>query len=288
MSTKIEWASDVCNPMPGCSPCSEACTNCYGRRFAVRHKSMGTKGYENLTDNKGRWTGKTAWVPERMDQVLRWKKPRRIFWNSMGDSWNPNNSFENIAAMFGVMAATPQHTHLLLTKRPERMLEWFGWANPHGSAPIAVLHFAAKHCGGAMFDKYKARDYSGFDVWPFPNVHLGVTVENQKRTDRIETLLRCPAALYFVSYEPALGPVDFSPWLWPVPFAEKHDLSDGHYRKLDFLICGAETGPGKRHMELGWARDIRDACVAASVPFFFKKDSQGRRELDGKIWSKLP
>jgi protein gp37 len=282
MTTKIEWATDTINPLIGCSPVSPGCENCFAARMAERHKHMGTEGYADLTHG-GKWTGNTRFVPEQMEKVLRWRKPRRIFWCSMGDMFHEGNTDEQIAACFGIMATTPQHTHLVLTKRSERALEWFGWTLRQ---PYRGHHKATDVCAracealGIPFDPWAYV----LVPWPLPNVWLGVTAEDQQRADeRIPVLLEIPATKRFVSLEPLLSAIELAHdwdhgWM---PFNRS-----GAY--LDWVICGAETGPGKRPMDLAWARSILRQCRAANVPFFFKKDSDGNRELDGQRWEQLP
>lgn len=109
-----------------------------------------------------------------------------------------------------------------------------------------------------------------------PNLWLGVTAENQRRADeRIPILLKIPAAVRFVSVEPMLGLVNIT----------HNDTIKGY---LDWVICGAETGPGARPMKLGWAGFLKDQCAKAEVPFFFKKDSQGKRTLGGRLYEQYP
>lgn len=108
-----------------------------------------------------------------------------------------------------------------------------------------------------------------------PNLWLGVSVENQETADeRIPILLQIPAAVRFVSVEPMLGPVDIN--------------RDWHTPVIDWVICGAETGPGARPMDIQWAYSLGDQCVDADVPFFFKKDSNGNRVLHGQLWEQYP
>ena len=129
-------------------------------------------------------------------------------------------------------------------------------------------------------------------AWPLPNVWLGVSVENQQTADeRIPLLLQTPAAVRFVSYEPALGPVDFEA---AFSVYDKHGEPSSPRCNPDGspaigqVICGAETGPGARPMDLDWARKVRDDCAEAGIPYFFKRDSDGNRKLDGKMHEEIP
>ena len=276
--TKIQWTDRTWNPVRGCSRVSEGCRNCYAERQAVRHAGPG-RPYEGLaksTKAGPRWTGAVRFLPEKLGEPLSWRKPQRVFVNSMSDLFHEELSFEQIAAVFGVMAAAPRHTFQVLTKRPERALEWFRWVESFGdrlenTAPLGVLlHHAQKHCDHAALRR--ASEVFA-QPWPPPNVHLGVSVEDQATADkRIPLLLRCPAAVRFVSCEPLLGPVELTRWL-PQPgqrlqYPSPQDLAAP---SLDWVICGGESGPGARPFDFAWARSIREQCRAAGVAFFLKQ-----------------
>lgn len=224
--------------------------------------------------------------PNRLEQPLRWQKPRRIFVNSLSDLFHEDVPDEFIAAVFGVMAACPSHTFQILTKRPERMRKWFGWVeSKRGDLTVSLVKQ-----GGAWpkVDEYSAESvlcaYCARDVleplsrikwapWPVPNVWLGVSIENQETADeRIPLLLQTPAAIRFISYEPALGPVVMpEEWLMPAFSADDDRYHHPGGRGLDWVIAGGESGPGARPMHPDWVRSIRDQCQAAGVPFFFKQ-----------------
>jgi len=242
MPTKIEWATETWNPITGCTPISEGCKNCYAKRMAQR--LAGRFGYP--ADDPFRVT----LHPDKLDQPLRWKKPRRVFVCSMGDLFHEDVLEEWIDQVYEVIANTPQHTFQILTKRPERMARY-----------IRIMSAA------------------------LPNVWLGVTAENQEQADkRIPVLLQIPAAVRFVSVEPMLEAVVIGDLLGDA-YSSMHG---GFAPGIDWVICGAETGSGARPMDLDWARDLRDQCVSAEVPFFFKRDSNGNRELDGQLWEQYP
>lgn len=307
--TAIEWTrgpdgrkGKAWNPTTGCNDdiVSPGCERCYARRMANR--LAGRYGYP------GDEPFRVTLHPDRLDAPLHWRKPRRVFVDSMGDLFHEDVPDEFIAAVFGVMAACPQHTFMVLTKRAERMAEWFG-------NPLSLLDTteeaaasAAERLADVIWDargndrwKYngpppenlaKRRPWPG---WPLPNVYLGVTAEDQQRADeRIPLLFQTPAAVRFVSVEPMLGPVDieYPETLYPdgpqycCPGHEcgcmgkpiDPPLRWGPYDSgLDWAICGAETGPGARPMNPAWARSLRDQCRAAGVPFFFKKPSPGQQ-----------
>ena len=258
--TKIEWADAVWNPITGCTKISAGCANCYAERMSKRLR--GRCGYP--ADEPFSVT----LHPDRMKEPLKIKKPKRIFVCSMGDLFHKDVSYGFIDKVWGIMSVAPRHTFLILTKRPELMAE-------------IIPRLKERHI---------ARDGSR---WPLPNVHLGVSVEDQATADeRIPLLLQTPAAKRFVSIEPMLGPVDLTD-LAPDAPGKGHTDEDrkvgGHHidaigcdvgveddelyggAVLDGVILGGETGPGARPMHPSWARKIRDDCKAAGVPFMFKQ-----------------
>ena len=262
MSTKIEWVKnpdgtkgETWNPITGCTPISAGCAHCYAKRMSKR--LAGRFGYPAAPHNFD-----VTIHRDKMDLPYSWRKPRRIFVCSMGDLFHETVPGRWIEAVFDVIRHTPRHTYQILTKRPERAKKLsFLWCD---------------------------------DGKPISNVHLGVTPEDQKQVDiRIPILLQIPASVRFASIEPMLGPVDIRKHL---PYEidsggfdpQGFPISLGRRPGLDWIIVGAETGPGKRPMDLRWARDVRDQCQAAGVPFFFKKDSDGRHTLDGRTWEQFP
>lgn len=238
MSTKIEWTEDTWNPVSGCTKISAGCKHCYAERMAIR--LAGRAGYPAKPNQF-----KVTLHPERLEIPLHWRQPRRIFVNSMSDLFHEDVPISFIDDILSVIAACPQHTFQVLTKRPENMMEKL-YKN--------TLETPFRELGGG--------DY-------LPNVWIGVSVEDQKTADeRIPWLLKTPAAVRFVSYEPALGLVDFiGPWPKTI-----HDrdwlLGDPG---LDWIIAGGESGPGARPAHPDWFRSVRDQCQEAGVPFFFKQ-----------------
>lgn len=237
--TKIECADAVWNPVTGCTPVSEGCENCYARRMANRLR--GRSGYPKDDPFK------VTLHPERLNDPLHWKKPRRVFVCSMADICHPKVPDKFIYAVFISMLQSPQHTFLLLTKRPERLLK--------------------------MQKPWKE--------WP-KHIWVGVTAENQVRADeRIPILPQIQAAVRFVSCEPLLGPVDLRKWLeCPTccgtgeiynPIEDDFEDCPAHYPPLHWIIVGGETGPNARPMHPEWVRSLRDQCQEAGVPFFFKQ-----------------
>jgi len=208
-------------------------------------------------------------LPDRLDQPLRWRKPRRIFVDSMADLFHEDVPGNFIRSVFEVMANAQQHTFQVLTKRPERMHELL-------NKPVV----------GEPPHRVWPRP------WPLPNVWLGVSCEDQQTADeRIPLLLETPAAVRFVSAEPLLGPVELTrlPSHYDGddrPLLRLDALRGGHWcgpgqfgpdtAHLNWVIVGGESGPHARPMELAWARSIRDQCRAAGVAYFGKQDSGAR------------
>ena len=265
--TQIDWCDKVWNPVTGCSKVSTGCKNCYAERMAKR--LAGRAGYP--AENPFAVT----LHPDRLNEPLRWRKPRRVFVCSMGDLFHADVPDGFIFRVWQTMAATPWHTYQVLTKRPERMAEFTG--------VCAVM-----------------------PPFALPNVWLGVSVEDQATADeRIPHLLRCPAAVRFVSYEPALGPVDFDGdgyagpgWLRGWHTEAEHDprcdgsCSAGHCpvpvqtenEKLDWIIAGGESGPHARPAHPDWFRSVRDQCKAAGVAFFMKQITERGRKVPFESW----
>lgn len=233
MPTKIEWTDETWNPVTGCTKVSEGCDHCYAETIA--HRFTGTKAYPNGFDVTLR--------PERLDQPLRWKRPRKVFVNSMSDLFHKDVPDDYIARVFAAMALAPQHTFQVLTKRPGRMRSLL----------------SSEQFESAVFLATEGR-FEGYFPWPLPNVWLGTSVENQKWADvRIPLLLDTPAAIRFLSCEPLLGPIDLFAW----------NIDRG--MRVDWVIVGGESGPHARPMHPDWARQLRDDCLTAGIPFHFKQ-----------------
>lgn len=271
-NTRIEWADATVNPILGCSPASPACDHCYAARMAHRlGANPATPQYAGLTDAAGRWTGEVRWSEAGFKNLCKLadaRTPKRVFVGSMTDLFHPTVPDERLDIIFLAMARAPQHTFLILTKRPERMRSYILGAIRRGMTWREGL------TGGIP-----------------PLIWLGVTAENQAQADaRIPILLDTPAARRFVSIEPMLGPVDMNNIL--PAFATKPSATCGQpwgrtisvlrgtvgpdhrgrheYSTLDWVIAGGETGPGARPSHPQWFRSLRDQCEAAGVPFFFK------------------
>lgn len=279
-NTKIEWADATANYVNGCSIVSPGCINCYAMRSGARNlPNHPATGLTKPTKAGHVWTGEIRVVDKWLTTVLGWKRPRRIFWDAHGDLFHDAVSDEVIDRQFAVMALTPQHIHMVLTKRPERMREYLTRHRWHLWAAIGRAIDPARWA--------KLPLLIGGDCTPIPNVMLGTSVEDQQRADeRIPALLATPAAVRFISAGPLLESIDLrriplpglSPGMinaltgdinaypmngWTIDMRE--------YPALDGVIVEGESGPGARPMHPDWARSLRDQCADAGVPFHFKQ-----------------
>jgi protein gp37 len=180
---------------------------------------------------------------------MRWRKPALIFASSTSDFFHERLSDQGICRLFAVMACTPQHTYQVLTKRSWRMRVWA--AKEHRSADVmdalSRMDIPAE---------VKVAGHIALAHWPLPNVWLGVSVEDQQRADeRREDLRNTPAAVRFVSYEPALGPVDWTGWAF-----------------VDWIISGGESGPRARIAHPRWYRGTSDFCASNDVAYLHKQN----------------
>ncbi len=288
--TTIEWTDATWSPITGCTKVSPGCANCYIVRtmpFRVKGRKFQHVGNEMTTG--------VILHTERLEQPLKWRKPQRIFVNSMSDLFHEDVPYEFIAGVFAVMAASQRHTFQILTKRPERALTWFDWFPSFYDGPRRT----DLEVQSAPFLRKALKDAPEVP-WPLPNVHLYVTVENQYWADqRIPLLLQMPAAVHGVSYEPALKAVDFREWLRPI-YCQRPDCPEYCFGEgpncgaaasgLSHIIMGGESGPKARPMHPDWVRSTRDQCIEAGVPFFFKQWGEwiGVDQIDGddhmRIW----
>lgn len=268
--TSIQWTDATWGITRGCSRVSAGCGDstgggCYAERMAHRFSGHGRpfEGLTRLTSRGPRWTGVARFVPEMLDQPLRWRRPRKIFVSSMSDLFHDDIAYEQISAVFGVMAACRQHTFQILTKRPERMLKFFMDHLP--MAPRWELAGAADEATGG-----KVVGIPTDNAWPLPNVWLGVSVENQKTADeRLPILLQTPASVRFASMEPLLGRVMFTWRLKSSPIDAPEGITWD--RGLDWVIVGGESGPGARPCALEWIEFAVQQCQWHDVPVFVKQ-----------------
>lgn len=226
-ATGIEWTDKTWNPTTGCNKISPGCKHCYAELLTRRFKSNFPTGFQFTLH------------PSRLKEPLHWRKPSRVFVNSMSDLFHEDMPEEYLRDIFRVMQASPRHVFQILTKRHERLREL---------APKLV--------------------------WS-ENIWIGVSVETQEYTKRIDSLRDVPAKVRFLSCEPLLGPLDL-------------DLEGIHW-----VITGGESGPGHRPVHVDWVRQIRDQSLEAGAAFFHKQwggasPKKGGRELDGRTWDQMP
>jgi protein gp37 len=235
-NTAIEWTDATWNPVTGCTKISPGCDHCYAERFAERFRGLKGHPFETGFDLTLR--------PDRLEQPLRWQRPRMIFVNSMSDLFHKGIPFSFVEGVFDVMERAPWHVFQVLTKRSSRMRNFVNARYAGGSAPA--------------------------HIW------MGVSVEDGLRLSRVRHLQETRAQLRFLSIEPLVGRLG------------RFDIAGIHW-----VIVGGESGPRARPMRLGWAREVRDQCLGAGVPFFFKqwgglRPTSGGRSLDGREWNQWP
>ena len=227
----------------GCTKLSPACENCWSLTKEKRfRKETGVIFHE-----------------ERLERPLKIKKPTSFaIWN---DLFHESVSFENIDRVIGVISDTPQHIYMVLTKRPERALEFFKWFGNE-----------IKRIG---FDSIPSQSSNPLDYYsPLSNLWIGITVEDQKRAyERIPILLDIPAKIKFLSCEPLLDSIT-------IGFLDMCELN--------WVICGAETGNKARYMNPEWAKYLKDQCQTANIPFFMKKMSNNADITSDLMIRQLP
>jgi protein gp37 len=288
----ISWTDQTWNPIRGCSRVSQGCVNCYAEAVANRFSAPGAP-YEGLVDAHGRWNGVIRVVEDHMLDPIAWGSPRRIFVNSMSDLFHENVPEAVIVDIFAVMALTPRHQYQILTKRPERMAQWFS-----GPA-FAATQSAAKRIVEGWMDKHP-KNWARFMVnapvrvtlagmsmkihthftWPLDNVWLGISCEDQETADeRIPKLMQSSAKVHWISAEPLIAPIDLVPFLkcncrlsdsFNAPPWSHAPLCPCRCR-LDWVVVGGESGPNARPMDLQWARDMKAACTHYGVAYHFKQ-----------------
>lgn len=279
-NTKIEWTDTTWNPLRGCSRVSEGCRNCYAERQAIRQVNGAYAGLVHIANGHPSWTGKVSFVEDHLLDPLSWRKPRRVFVNSMSDLFHENVQDEWIDKIFAVMALCPQHTFQILTKRPGRMVAYLDPACGRIADQVMKMR---KEQGGRSCVAPLPHVPPGTEWWPLSNVWLGVSAENQATAnERVPLLLETTAAVRFISAEPLLGPIDLTRLLVHIgTLALPHGatinaISDyykinGELRHLDWVIAGAESGPGSRTCDTDWIQSIVWECKLAGVPCFVKQ-----------------
>lgn len=261
-SSKIGWTQSTWNVLLGCSKVSPGCRDCYAMREVYRMAANPNPtikaANEGLTvlnskDRQATWTGKVRFLPERLSIPMKRTVPTIYFVNSLSDMFHDDVSDADILTVFQAMGKCPRHTFQILTKRAKRMPQILGprrWRNLGHSPAMGGDHHVAISPGERIFDD------SAFipDAKFLPNVWLGVSVESRQFLPRIDELRTTPAAIRFLSIEPLLEDMG------------KLDLSG-----IDWVILGGESSHRARPLHPDWVRSVRDQCVAARVPFFFKQ-----------------
>lgn len=255
-NSSINWTDITWNAITGCTRVSEGCRHCYIERTTP----FRTTGRRFDTTETGGTTGVDL-HPNRLDWPLkRWKKPAKIFVNSLSDMFHEAIPTEYIAQVFAVMAATPHHTYQLLTKRHARMRSLLSQHAFWTAVGVASIDY---------HDTWPPGEGVSLDAHALPNVWLGVSVEDQKWAGiRIPALRETPAAVRWVSAEPLLGEVTLRPeWLGGADTAG-----------LDWIVAGGESGPGARPMDEEWVRSLLKQCEGTSTAPWVKQL--------GSVWAK--
>lgn len=241
-----------------CTKVDEGCRNCYAEQMNGWRGNGRTYDPANLKHVRLRLDEKI------LEQPLHWRKPRTVFVCSMTDLFGEFVREDYIDCLLAMTTLCPGSTWIVLTKRADRMQEYFNrqMLSPlkHSTARIPAAWHRIEECAAKMEKLWPMIDSV---EWPLPNVWLGVTVTDQKTADeRIRLLLNTPAAVRWVSYEPALGPINFADFI---------DHADPPRFGINWIIAGGESGRKARPAHPDWFRSARDQAVAADVPFFFKQ-----------------
>lgn len=257
------------NPFSGCSPQkpSAGCDHCYAERLAATRLAH-LPAYDGLasmvhrgTESSGRlecedvpkWSGKVRFFPEKLAEPLKRRAPSGIFVADMGDiALLP---FEQIAAIFGVMAACPQHRFYLLTKRPGRLRQWFDdWLD--SKCPDSDWSWSRWTRCWTELSRHFVTDPTAIQPkrWPLPNVFVGTSVCTSADLGNLDELRRIPAAVRYVSFEPLL-----------------EDLGQVDLTGIAWAIIGGESGPRARPCHVEWVRSLVRQCKAAGCATWVKQ-----------------
>ncbi len=261
---------------PHCEVVSAGCAHCYSQ--SNNHRCLPQNGTGLPFDRRSRDLVEIFMDDRILADAQHFRPGTRVFVENQSDLFGEWIPFEVIDELVGVMAVMQGVTFQVLTKHPERAEEYAHWCTANRLQNISDAITRVR------FRIPPFMPQSGILPWPSPNVWIGTSAENQETyNSRIGSLLAIPAPVHFISYEPALGMIDFA-----LP-ALRNDT-----RMVDWIICGAESGPGARDFDEDWARSARDQCLEAQIPFFYKQklNSRGKKietpELDGLTWTQFP
>jgi protein gp37 len=265
--TKIQWTDETANWIVGCTKTrakgakQSGCDKCYAATAASSARLQQFDQYKAVVDGNGNWNGNIEFIPKVLDDLLKGKRSRRVFAPSMSDPFHPGVKTEWLDQFMATVALTPHITYQVLTKRPDRMYEYFN-------------NFDLRRIVGPTFDltaRNNKKDPGQIWKLPFRNLHLGVSVENQAAADeRIPWLIKTPAEVRFLSMEPLIEPV----------FLGRPNL-----KHISWVIVGGESGKNARELNLNWVRGIQDECFDLGVKFFMKQ--AGSNVWDGGRQLKL-
>lgn len=278
--SSIEWTDKTWNPVVGCTKVSPGCKNCYAKTLHdQRHKAHAAG--KKMPAQYAEPFEVVQLMPDRLTDPLSWRKPQKVFVNSVSDLFHDDVPDEFIERVFAVMFLAKRHTFQVLTKRPERMAAFLSHHNRPGLTQVIAHTIDAKPGGDRedIADWYLAHLMER----PLPNVWLGTSVENQAAADeRIPHLLRTPAAVRFLSCEPLLGPVNVEEIL--VPFGDTkavicpltgewapNEPSPVNGATLDWIIVGGESGTGARPCNVDDIRSLVAQCRKAGTAVFVKQ-----------------
>lgn len=252
MSTNISWTDETINPIVGCSRVSPGCARCYAATAAKSPRLQQFSQYQAVSE----WDGTVQFVESQLIKPLHWKKPKKIFVCSMADLFHANVPFEWIDQVMAVVVLCSQHTFQVLTKRPERALEYFSqaklWVNWYEAAKNHLWGAVGENFGGLI----NLQQYFIEQPFPLRNLWLGTSTENQAMANkRIPILLQIPAAIRFLSCEPLL---------------EEIDLKLFNYSP-SWVIVGGESGPGSRPCHIEWIESIVQQRQQSNTPVFVKQ-----------------
>ncbi|WP_157254835.1 DUF5131 family protein [Nonomuraea typhae] len=281
-TTSIEWTEITWNPTTGCDRISPGCDNCYALTLAKRLKAMGQSKYQRDGDPRTSGPGFGVSIHEdALVEPLRWRKPRKVFVNSMSDVGHARVPATFAARIFATMALAPQHQFQVLTKRPRRLrhllnsqefidVVWSEMERMSTDPTVPLARLVRENV------RTRVANWNALSAWPLRNAWIGTSIETDEYCWRAEEIRQTSAAVRFLSLEPLLGPL---PSL---------DLTG-----IDWVIVGGESGPNHRLLDLDWVRDLRDRCLGLHVPLFFKQvggltPKAGGRLLDGRTWDEFP